>query len=440
MDEDGARADETFQATKKNTRDGSIDFSTYSVEQLRELQYSIDPQAFPENSRRLLEALAGKQTPITQPQRPVDAVVGRFTSNDGLLGWLQAKWRRSPVYGIGSIEIGSSEIVLSAWQRTWLGAGVETLVAFPISALRNAMQDGTSIRFEIKRPYRPAVRILFQPESLQQTGRLLNKLPGVQTEGFLKRWSAIREFNEKLGALGGRPWVTPIIVAINVVVFAAMAVATKKLGQFTTPELLQWGANFGPLTVNGQWWRLLTALFIHLSLLHILLNMWALWNVGRLSERLFGGGTLLFLYAFAGVLASLTSIAWDPSLSSVGASGAIFGLFGALLAFLIRQRHQVPPTIVRKHWISTATFVLFNLVSGALQPGIDNTAHVGELPYLNEQNPAKVIEKYGPLIEEIRPRSDEQVFLFPNGIFVGAAMARFTDTVCLRHARGLQWV
>jgi hypothetical protein len=110
-----------------------------------------------------------------------------------------------------------------------------------------------------------------------------------------------------------------------------------------------------------------------------LLNMWALWNIGRLSERLFGHGTLLFLYVASGILASLTSIAWDPSLSSVGASGAIFGVFGSFLAFLSRQRHQIPPTIVRKHWISTAAFVLFNLISGAMQPGIDNAAHVGGL-------------------------------------------------------------
>ena len=107
--------------------------------------------------------------------------------------------------------------------------------------------------------------------------------------------------------------------------------------------------------------------------------MWALWNVGSLTERLFGRGTLLFLYVAAGVLASLTSIAWDPSHSSVGASGAIFGVFGAFLAFLSRQRHQIPASIVRKHWISTSAFVLFNLVNGAIQPGIDNAAHVGGL-------------------------------------------------------------
>jgi membrane associated rhomboid family serine protease len=379
MEDDGADKEAAPQPHKANPRDGLIDFTPYSIEQLRELQHSIDPEAFPENLRRLLAALTEKEAPAMQPLLPGDAVAGRFTLHGGLLGWIQAKFARSPVYGFGSLEVGPNEIILSGWQRTWLGVPVEAQVAREVAQVRNVVEDGTSLRFEIGRKYRPANRVWFQPESSGLVKGLLDKLPAVQSAGFLRRWSAIRDFNQKLQAVGGRPLVTPIIVALNIAVFAAMAVATKRLGQFTPQELLAWGANFGPLTVNGQWWRLFTALFVHFSLLHVLLNMWALWNIGRLSERLFGHGTLPFLYVAAGVLASLTSIAWDPSHSSVGASGAIFGLFGAFLAFLSRQRHQIPTTILRKHWISTSAFVLFNLISGAIQPGIDNAAHVGGL-------------------------------------------------------------
>ena len=310
---------------------------------------------------------------------PGGAATGRFTSHSGLPGWIQAKFGRSPVYGPGTLEVGPTEIILSGWQRTWLGVSVEAQVVRAVAEVRNVIQEDTHLRFEIGHKYRLVDRISFQPDSPGQLGALFDKLPGVQSAGFLKHWSAIRDFDRKLQAVGGPPWVTPIIVALNIIVFVVMAAATKKLGLFTPQELLAWGANFGPFTVNGQWWRLFTALFIHFSLLHVLLNMWALWNIGRLSERLFGHATLLCLYVAAGTLASLTSVAWDPSLSSVGASGAIFGLFGAFLAFLSRQRHQIPPSIVRKHWISTSAFVLFNLVNGAIQPGIDNAAHVGGL-------------------------------------------------------------
>jgi membrane associated rhomboid family serine protease len=379
MEDDGADKEVPPQPQKANPRDGLIDFSPYSIEQLRELQFSVDPTGFPQNYRNLLAALGQKEASIMASPPPGDAVTGRFTSRSGLLGWIQAKFRRSPVYGPGTLEVGPTEIILSGWQRTWLGVPVEAQVVRAVAQARNVIQEDSHLRFEIRRKYRPADRISFQPDSPGQLKGLLDKLPAVQSAGFLKRWSAIRDFNRKLQAVGGPPWVTPIIVALNIIVFMVMAVATKKLGLFTPQELLAWGANFGPLTVNGQWWRLFTALFVHFSLLHVFLNMWALWNIGRLSERLFGHATLLCLYVAAGTLASLASVAWDPSLSSVGASGAIFGLFGAFLAFLSRQRHQIPPSIVRKHWISTSAFVLFNLISGAIQPGIDNAAHVGGL-------------------------------------------------------------
>jgi len=360
-------------------RDGLIDFAPYSVEQLRELQHSIDRNAFPLNFGNLLAALEQKEALSTQSSAQSHGVVGRFGSRAGILGWLQAKAGRSPVYGAGALEVRTSDILLNGWQRTWLGVPIETEIARKISAVRNVVQDGNCVQFDIRRRFLPSERVQFRAESPEQARRILDALPGIKTAGFLEHWSAIRDFNLRLHAIGGKPWITAVIVAINIVLFAAMAIATKKIGQFTLPELLVWGANFGPLTVNGQWWRLFTALFVHLSLLHLALNMWALWSVGHLSERLFGRGTMLFLYVAAGVLASLTSIAWDPSLSSVGASGAIFGVFGAFLAFLSRQRRQIPAVIVRKHWISTSAFVLFNLISGAVQPGIDNAAHLGGL-------------------------------------------------------------
>jgi Rhomboid family len=105
--------------------------------------------------------------------------------------------------------------------------------------------------------------------------------------------------------------------------------------------------------------------------------MWAFWNVGRLAERLYGKWTFLFLYLASGVLASLSSIAWNPSQVSIGASGAIFGIFGAFLAFLAHRRSEMPAAMLRAHWISTLAFVVFNLVSGVLQTGIDNAAHFG---------------------------------------------------------------
>ena len=379
MDKEDPVKDNESQAPQVDRRDRLIDFHGYSAQQLRELQLSIDPEVFPQNYRNLLAALEQKIAPVAPRPAPVDFVAGQYGVRSGLLGWIEAKLRRSPLYGVGSLRVESPTISMIGWQRTWLGVPVEAHLARDITDIRNVVQDDSAICFEVRRPYRPPERIRFKPQSSGQIERLVEQLPTNTTEGFLARWTAVRAFDQNLRSLGIRAWATSAIVALNILVFVAMAVATKKVGLFNLQDLLTWGANFGPLTVGGQWWRLFTALFLHFNFLHIFLNMWALWNIGRLSERLFGSGSFLFLYIASGIIASLTSIAWDPSLTSVGASGAIFGVFGAFLAFLIRQRHQIPMTIVRRLWISTAAFVLFNLLSGFFQPGIDNAAHVGGL-------------------------------------------------------------
>jgi membrane associated rhomboid family serine protease len=411
MDEESAGKSAATQSSAAGTRDGLIDFSGYTIEQLRELQYSVDQERFPLNYGNLIAALRGKEEGQTnQTASQSDAFAGQFTSAKGFLSWLAAKARRSPLYGLGTIEPRSSDILLGGWQRTWLGVPIESQIARSKSSIQNAVQDGQHVQFDIRRRYWLPERIQFRAETADEAQQLVGMLPAAQSRKFMERWSAIREFNLRVNAIGNKPWVTGAIVAINVVIYVTMAIATRKFGQFTVPELLAWGANLGPLTVNGQWWRVFTALFVHFNLSHLAINMWALWNVGRLTERLFGSATLAFLYVGGGILASLSSIAWDPSLSTVGASGAIFGVFGAFLAFLSRQRKQIPAVIVRKHWISTAVFVLFSLVNGAIQPGIDNAAHVGGL--LCGFVLGYILAR--PLEQEVRAR-------FPRHQIVGAA-------------------
>jgi rhomboid protease GluP len=363
----------------KDEAHATIDLTGYSIQQLRELRALIDEKTHPESLRRLLAALAKKESLAESEAANSQIYVGRFTSRDGLLGWLQAKRHRSPLYGAGTVEVESGAVLLSGWQRTWLGVPIQAQLTRQSLDVSNAVQDGSKVWFEIKRRRRYPERICFDTASLDRATDLSRELPETQASGFLHRWSEIRDFSRSLRAVSKSPLVVTLLLALNILVFIAMSISTKKVVQFDVQETLRWGANFGPLTVNGDWWRLLSAIFVHAGLLHLSLNMWALWNIGRITEKLFGRITFLFLYLGAGTLASLTSIAWDPSLSSVGASGAIFGLFGAFLAFLLRERAQIPPSIVRRHWISTLVFVLFNLVDGAITPGIDNAAHVGGL-------------------------------------------------------------
>jgi rhomboid protease GluP len=186
-------------------------------------------------------------------------------------------------------------------------------------------------------------------------------------------------FARQLYGATPRVFVTPALVAINVAVFVAMLAMGVGVFGGRPDELLKFGANFGPLTTGGEWWRLVTCTFVHAGIMHIAFNMWALWDSGYLTERLFGNAWFAAIYLFAGVTGSLASMLWRAEAVSVGASGAIFGVFGALLAYTIRQRGSIPPEMTNRLRISTSIFVTYSLFYGFAASGIDNAAHLGGL-------------------------------------------------------------
>ena len=178
--------------------------------------------------------------------------------------------------------------------------------------------------------------------------------------------------------------VTQGIFGINVAVFVAMslAVGVTVLGDPAWMQLsVRLGANYGPYTIGGQWWRLLTCVFIHGGLLHIAFNMWCLWNLGRLAESVYGHWTFGAVYLIAGLGASLGSLIWHAShpVPSVGASGAIFGIAGALIASFYLGEFSLPRAAISGMLRSVVTFVGYNLVFGAIAASVDNAAHVGGL-------------------------------------------------------------
>ena len=175
--------------------------------------------------------------------------------------------------------------------------------------------------------------------------------------------------------------VTQLIFGANIAVFLGMtlAIGASMLSNPPGQQLVHWGANFGPYTVSGQWWRLLTCLFLHGGLLHIAFNMWCLWDLGRLCESLYGHWTFTCVYLLSGFSASLASIVWNPSVLSVGASGAIFGLAGALIASFYLGEFSLPRAAISGTLRSVVVFVGYNLVFGAVIARTDNAAHIGGL-------------------------------------------------------------
>jgi rhomboid protease GluP len=183
------------------------------------------------------------------------------------------------------------------------------------------------------------------------------------------------EFRTRLEAQTPYFYVTRIIVAINVLVYLAMIVAGLDVMHPAASSVIRWGANYGPKTIGGEWWRLLTSVFLHGGLLHVFFNMLVLWQVGQFVERLLGNAGFALVYLISGIAGGLTSLAWHPQMAGVGASGAIFGLFGALLGYAYVTHECVPSNILR----SALFLVVFNVISGALAQGIDMAAHIGGL-------------------------------------------------------------
>jgi rhomboid protease GluP len=176
------------------------------------------------------------------------------------------------------------------------------------------------------------------------------------------------------------PVITISLIAINVIVFIAGVVLSPGwLLNPTTSQLLTWGANFAPLTLHGQAWRLITSCFLHIGVIHIAMNMFILFQIGVFAEMLFGRTRLLLLYLLAGLWGSIASVAGHPPVVAAGASGAVFGVYGAVLAFLLVQRGVIPSVQAWSIAKSAGVFIAYNLLYGLARPGIDIRAHIGGL-------------------------------------------------------------
>lgn len=184
--------------------------------------------------------------------------------------------------------------------------------------------------------------------------------------------------HERLRARQPKTYVTCALIAANVAVFMAMYASGAKLGLSPSDVHLRWGANFGPATQDGEWWRLGSAMFLHFGVLHLLMNSWALWDGGQFVERMFGASRFAAIYLLSGVSGNLVSLDfYQGSSITGGASGAIFGVYGALLVYLWQERRSLNPREFRWLFWGAVAFSCVAIVLGLLVSGIDNAAHMG---------------------------------------------------------------
>ncbi|OIJ16749.1 hypothetical protein BKP37_05855 [Anaerobacillus alkalilacustris] len=169
----------------------------------------------------------------------------------------------------------------------------------------------------------------------------------------------------------GKPIFTYILLVMIIGVFGVIEYYGSSESLLT---LIEFGAKYDPLIIEGEWWRFFTAIFLHIGFFHLLMNSLALFYLGSAVERIYGTTRFIMIYCFAGVIGSISSFAFNHQISA-GASGAIFGCFGALLYFGIIYRKL----FIRKIGVNIIVVLLINLVLGFMLPVIDNSAHIGGL-------------------------------------------------------------
>jgi rhomboid protease GluP len=192
---------------------------------------------------------------------------------------------------------------------------------------------------------------------------------------------------------------TYVLLAINCMVFLAMLAKGISPANPTVDQLMRWGANnAGAVIIYGEWWRIVAAMFLHVGFIHLATNMWCLWNLGLLAEPLMGSMGLLAVYILTGAAGNLLStlVNWVWPIheagnvvfpAGAGASGAVFGIAGALIVLLKSNRLPIPPRELKRLRRSVIYFAAINLVIGfSISAGahvissglnIDNMAHLG---------------------------------------------------------------
>ncbi|HEY2421365.1 MAG TPA: rhomboid family intramembrane serine protease, partial [Neobacillus sp.] len=180
-----------------------------------------------------------------------------------------------------------------------------------------------------------------------------------------------RAKSEKAILMNGKPLFTYVFMIIQIAVFFWLELHG---GSTNTSTLIKYGAKVNALIFQGEWWRFITPVFLHIGFLHLIMNTIALYYLGVAVERIFGNVRFLFIYLFAGITGFIASFLFSTNLSA-GASGAIFGCFGALLYFCAIY----PKLFFRTMGVNLFVILALNLVFGFSSTGIDNAGHLGGL-------------------------------------------------------------
>jgi rhomboid protease GluP len=377
--------------------EGEIDYKKHTEFELVEMFGRMDPRYAPAECARLGKYLtdhgylvtAGALEPGSAVPSPakLQELIGssqpiewnvEFDNTTKASGLLRLASNEFGFVGSGTVQTDGISLWLSG-QVSDRGSLRDEYTQLSCQKIANVESDGRLVRFGYNVDEVETDSMCLWLADNSATEKFVAILPKRRTRDFRPQAKADAEFGAKLIAQSPSFPITIVLVAINTLVFIATLIAGAEWLIPVGKMQIAWGSNFGPYTTDGEWWRLFTSVFIHFGIAHLVLNMIALVMFGPLVERLYSSVNYLLIYLLAGIAGSLASLSWRPEINSAGASGAIFGILGALLAVQLRAGGTFPPDILRPIRNTALLFLGWSVYAALKYKGIDNAAHLGGL-------------------------------------------------------------
>ena len=283
-----------------------------------------------------------------------------FAGEDKLLGSTPKSWKNTGqqiLFGVENGQLSISSEMINGESFDMMGKNKKNVAAF-IKAFGEAKLSTNDV-------------------IIQNNIEAINTLREATVIAAAQEQKQAEEIDRSMNLSGSNLYVTYGIIGINVLVFILMAINGAGIMEPNSYVHINWGSNFTPLTLSGDWWRLVSNIFLHFGIIHLAMNMYCLYTVGVYLEPMLGKVKYTTAYLCTGVLASIASLWWHKEgVNSAGASGAIFGLYGLFLALLTTS--LIPKQVRQPLLQSIGIFVAYNLLYG-IKSGVDNAAHVGGL-------------------------------------------------------------
>jgi rhomboid protease GluP len=281
----------------------------------------------------------------------------------------------------GAIAIQGERVVIFTLRAHLFKKDVHQDIQMNLNDIFNVERKGGRIRFDVCRRADGTLQpLLIQALSDHEAMAIVALLPARITDHFYPDTQSRTHFLVEPKVRSPHAWATWMLVALNAIVFLLM---WQKGADFVKGDgdlAIQFGSNFPAYILSGEWWRLVSSLFIHFGISHIFFNMLALVVGGLIVERLYGSPRFLALYFFSGLVGGLNSMLWHVGLmNGAGASGAIMGVFAALLAYAIRYRKSLPAVQQKAYARLTVFWIIYVLLNGVGHSRVDDSAHVGGL-------------------------------------------------------------